>query len=208
MVNIYYIGGSPCSGKSTTAEILSQKYGLYYFKVDERLDKYTKMGASKGYTICKKLESMNAEEIWMREPELQCKEELLFYEEVFEFLLGDLKQIKGKNIITEGAAYLPKLMKKVNIPTGRYISITPEKNFQISHFKMREFVPYVLDGCSNMEKAFSNWMDRDILFAQEVQRQCYEEGYVSLINHDGIGIDEIVDKVVEHLGLEDAYGKK
>ena len=68
MINTYYIGGSPCSGKSTIAEIVSKKYDLYYFKVDDFLDKYTNMGASKGYEICKKQEKMNAEEIWMREP--------------------------------------------------------------------------------------------------------------------------------------------
>ena len=77
MMNTYYIGGSPCSGKSTIAEIVSKKYDLYYFKVDDFLDKYTKMGASKGYEICKKQERMNAEEIWMREPLLQCTEELI-----------------------------------------------------------------------------------------------------------------------------------
>ena len=32
MINTYYIGGSPCSGKSTIAEIVSKKYDLYYFK--------------------------------------------------------------------------------------------------------------------------------------------------------------------------------
>ena len=32
MINTYYIGGSPCAGKSTAAEILSEKYNLYYFK--------------------------------------------------------------------------------------------------------------------------------------------------------------------------------
>lgn len=51
MINTYYIGGSPCSGKSTIAEILSERYDLYYFKVDDFLDKYTKMGASKKYEI-------------------------------------------------------------------------------------------------------------------------------------------------------------
>ena len=112
MINTYYIGGSPCSGKSTVAELLSQKYDLYYFKVDDFLDKYTKMGALNGYEICQKQDSMNAEQIWMREPFLQCREELVFYEEIFEFVLEDLKQINSKNgIITEGAAYLPKLMK-------------------------------------------------------------------------------------------------
>lgn len=33
-MNIYYIGGSPCAGKSSVAEILSRRYGLNYFKVD------------------------------------------------------------------------------------------------------------------------------------------------------------------------------
>lgn len=27
--NIYYIGGSPCSGKSTVAARLAEKYGFY-----------------------------------------------------------------------------------------------------------------------------------------------------------------------------------
>ncbi len=203
MTNIYYIGGSPCSGKSTTAEILSDKYDLYYFKVDDFLDKYIQLGALKGYEICKKQVEMNAEQIWMREPLLQCKEEIIFYEEIFEFVLDDLKQISGKKgIITEGAAYLPKLMKKLSIPSDRYISLTPTKEFQIFHFSKRDFIPYILAECSDKEKAFNNWMDRDILFAQEVQKQCSEEHYVSLINNGEITIDEYVNKISKHFGLE------
>ena len=68
MINTYYIDGSPCSGKTTIAEILSERYDLYYFKVDDFLEKYTKLGATKGYGICMKQDSMNAEETWMREP--------------------------------------------------------------------------------------------------------------------------------------------
>ena len=202
-MNIYYIGGSPCSGKSTVAEILSQKYGLYYFKVDDFLDKYTKMGASKGYEICKKQECMKAEEIWMREPLLQCTEEFAFYEEIFEFVLADLEKIEAKGIITEGAAYLPKLMKKLSVSKDRYLAITPTKDFQISHYKKREWVQYVLEGCSDKDKAFSNWMNRDILFAREVQRQCNEEQYVSIINDGSIALDELIDIVASYLGLDD-----
>lgn len=203
MINKYYIGGSPCSGKSTIAEIVSKKYDLHYFKVDDFLDKYTKMGASKGYKICKKQERMNAEETWMRAPLIQCAEELEFYEEIFEFVLADLEKIEAKGILTEGAAYLPKLMKKMNISKDRYLAITPGKDFQISHYRKREWVPYILEECSDKEKAFSNWMDRDIMFAREVQRQCNEEQYVSIINDGSIELNELVDIVVSHLGLGD-----
>lgn len=204
MINTYYIGGSPCAGKSTVAEILSQKYDLYYFKVDDFLDNYTKLGALKGYPICKKTVEMNAEQIWMREPLLQCREEFEFYEEVFEYVLADLKRINCKNgIITEGAAFVPKLIKRLGIPGNRYISITPTEEFQVFHFRKREFVPYVLEGCSDMEKAFGNWMGRDVLFAKEVQRQCCEDKYVSIINDGNIKIDELVSKIATHFGLSD-----
>ena len=93
------------------------------------------------------------------------------------------------------------LMKKLSISKDRYLAITPAKEFQISHYKKREWVPYVLEGCSDKEKAFSNWMNRDFLFAQEVQRQCSGEQYVSIINDGNIEIDELVDLVVSHFGL-------
>ena len=38
-MNIYYIGGSPCAGKSSVAEILLRRYGLNYFKIDDFLDR-------------------------------------------------------------------------------------------------------------------------------------------------------------------------
>lgn len=201
MANIYYIGGSPCSGKSTVTEILAAKYHLFYFKVDDFIDKYLKMGASKGYEICKKQDSLRADEIWMREPVLQCQEELLYYKETFAFVLEDLMQIKEKDIITEGAAYLPELMRKLNISNNRYISITPTRDFQISHYKKREWISFVLEGCSDKEKAFSNWMERDILFAKEVQKQCIKENYVSIINDGSIEIDEYVHRIAAHFGL-------
>lgn len=200
-MNIYFIGGSPCSGKSTVTEILSKKYDLSYFKVDDFLDKYTKLGASKGYEICTKQEALSPEEIWMREPQLQCDEEFTFYEEIFEFVMDDLRQIEAKGIITEGAAFVPKLMKKIGISKDRYVSITPTKDFQITHYSQREWVTYVLEGCSDKDKAFSNWMGRDVLFAKEVQRQCGQEQYMSIVNDGSIEVVKMVEMVASNFGL-------
>lgn len=147
-MNAYFIGGSPCAGKSTVAEILSKQYGLYYFKVDERLDEYTRRGAQMNYEICKKQVEMGADQIWMRNPVLQCKEE-----------------------------------------------------FQISHFRQRNGIPYVLDGCSNLEAAFDNWMERDVLFAEEVVQECNVLGYQSIRNNGELSIEELVHKVSIHFGL-------
>ena len=45
------------------------------------------MGASDKKEICQKVESMTPEQIWMRNPLVQCEEELLIYEEIIEFIL-------------------------------------------------------------------------------------------------------------------------
>ncbi len=202
-MNIYYIGGSPCAGKSSVAEILSKKHDLYYFKADDFLDRYMQTGAKKGYPVCRKVIGMNAEQVWMREPLVQCREEFDIYREIFGFVATDLKQIDWKGgIITEGAVYLPELMKQSGIPDSRYISITPAKEFQITHYRERDFVPLVLEGCSDKEKAFRNWMDRDVLFAQEVQRQCQKENYVSVVNDGTMKMDELANLVAAHFELK------
>lgn len=203
MAKIYWIGGSPCSGKSTIAEIIANRYGLYYFKVDDYLEKYTNYGFLLNLEICRKQSIMNSEEIWMREAALQYKEELQFYDEIFDFILQDLETMcEGRDIITEGTAYLPNLINERDIPRDRYLAITPTRNFQINHYIQREWIYFVLDGCSDFQKAFNNWMDRDCLFAEEVIRQCGKNRYLSLVNDGKTSIKDLVEMVSAHFSLD------
>lgn len=64
-------------------------------------------------------------------------------------------------------------------------------------------IPFVLERCRDKETAFSNWMERDVLFAQEVQRQCDKEKYISILNDGSIEVDELVNKVAAYLRLGD-----
>ena len=91
MIETYYIGGSPCSGKSTLAEMLAPKYDLYYFKVDDYLDAYTREGALQGRPICMKQLEMNSEQIWMRDPSLQCQSFGVFVARIIKKQIGGLR---------------------------------------------------------------------------------------------------------------------
>lgn len=198
----YYIGGSPCAGKSTAADLLAGRYGLSYFKVDDFLEKYMERGAAEGRPACQRAAQMSAEQTWMRRPDIQCQEEFQIYEKIFEYILADLDQIDGDNgVITEGAAYVPALMKKLGLPGGSYLAITPTPDFQVSHYRQRPFVPYVLADCRDKEQAFRNWMDRDILFAQEVRRQCREAGFASILNDGALSIEALTNAAAAHFGF-------
>ena len=193
---VLFIGGSPCSGKSTAAERISKEYSAYYFKVDDFLDQFTHSAAKKGYPACKNSVTMTPDEIWMREPLIQCEDEFLIYDEISELMFEYLKQIDADFIVTEGAAYTPNVMVKHG--KKEYISIIPTPDFQISHYKKREWVPYILEGCSDKQQAFHNWMERDILFAKQVQAEC-EENAVPCIVNDGTRTQDEMFSIVKEL---------
>jgi len=45
-------------------------------------------------------------------------------------------------------------------------------------------------------------MERDVLFAQEVQRQCDKENYVSVINDGNMDLDELVNLAAANFGFK------
>jgi hypothetical protein len=197
---IFFLGGSPCSGKSTIAERISKDYGAYYFKVDDFLDEFISKAAEQGLEACKKSGEMTQDETWLREPLIQCREEVAIYDEITSFVFEYLGKLDADFIITEGAVYMPKVMKSHTLE--QYITIIPTPDFQISHYKERDWVPYVLQGCSDKEQAFTNWMDRDILFARQVKRECEQNGIPCIVN-DGFGsIDEMYEKVEQLFKLK------
>jgi len=142
---------------------------------------------------------MKADEIWMRDPQEQCDEEFAIYRETAVYAFEELNRIKAPLIIAEGAAFTPEVMKRYK--AEKYICIIPTPDFQISHYRQRSWVPYVLDGCTDKEKAFDNWMQRDILFAAKVKSDCAEQGITCLVNDGNRSEERMFREVAELLGL-------
>lgn len=178
---ILFIGGSPCSGKSTVAERISEEFGAYYFKVDDYLDEFMKISAERGRPVCKKALTMTSDEI-------------------SELVFEHLKKIDADFIVTEGAAYTPDVMKKYGY--GEYITIVPTPDFQIQHYKEREWVPFILKDCSDKQQAFDNWMERDILFAERVKEECEKNSVPCIVNDGLTGPDEMFELVKALFDLE------
>lgn len=200
--NLMIIGGSPCSGKSTAAERIAQEYGAYYFKVDDHLSELIKQAADNGSAVCNAIQQMSPEEIWMREPEVQCKEEFEVYRDIAPFVFDMISRIEADLIITEGAAYTPEVMETYT--SDGYVTIVPSPEFQVSHYREREWVPYVLEGCSDKDKAFDNWMQRDILFAQQIQAECVTSGIPYKVNDGSESVEQLCQWAKEKLCMVDS----
>lgn len=199
MQNTYWIGGSPCSGKSTLAEKFIETFECQYYKCDDHLDAYMNKGAADGSEIMKKCLTMTKDETWLRSVDELVSDEFLFYEEAFKYIIEDLKAYDtSKPIVIEGAALLPRLMRKVGIPSSNYICIVPSADFQRSKYSERLWVNAYLEDCSNATKAFENWMDRDIRFAEIVLEEAKSLGYQTLFTDGSQSIENMYDQLIQH----------
>lgn len=190
-IKVYWIGGSPCCGKSTISEMLVSEFGFEMYRCDDHLDRYTEIGIENGVEIMKKFKCMNLDETWLRDVKEQVEDEVEFYREVLKIIVGDLeKNYKGKSVLVEGAVILPEFIKNNGIDNSNYICMVPTKEFQIDKYSKREWVKYYLQGCSDTKKAFENWMERDVMYAKIVKRDADNYGMNVIVVDDSKSIDE------------------
>lgn len=182
LAQAYILGGSPCSGKSTLAQQLSQKFKLPYYKVDDHQEAHAQRIDPILHPTMSKYAAMSWNEIWMRPIPDQVAEEFVFYRERFEMIHEDLGEFDAtKPIILEGAAYLPELIAQHGADPRRVVYLVPTKEFQLHYYRQRPWIHSILQACTDPEQAFANWMQRDHLFGQEILRQAEAYGYKTIL---------------------------
>ena len=190
---LYMIGGSPCSGKSTIASLLARQYQLLHIKLDDLVEEMMSQASADSQPICLLRQDRNPEEM--------ADEEWRFYEEIFPYVKSYLIKNQNRPLLVEGAGLLPHLLKKLECPASSYLCLTPTADFQKKHYIQREWIPYVLEGTTNPEQAFENWMQRDILFAQMVRKEAVLLGYPSLITDGSQSENQTAEEVARLLKL-------
>jgi hypothetical protein len=177
LAHIYWIGGSPCAGKSSLAEILAARYELYLYQADEAYVRHEKIVTQENYPIFYKLAHSSCEEVWMRPVEQQADEEILLYREEFPLILEELLALpKSQPVLAEGAALLPECVIPLVKRWQQAIWIVPTAEFQLTHYERRAWAKEVVKTCTNPEQAFHNWMQRDMRFAAFIEQEALQRG--------------------------------
>lgn len=200
---IFWIGGSPCSGKSTIAEKLRDDFNFEYYKCDDHLDRYIEIGSEEKKEIMIKFKNMNLDQTWLlRSIDEQVRDELVFYREAINIIIKDLEEnYSEKSVVVEGAAILPEVIEKLGIDSNRYICMVPTKEFQLENYRKRDWVKYYLSECSDPERAFYNWMERDAEFSKIVMQHAVSNNS-NIILVDGLKtIEENYVTVKKMFGL-------
>jgi adenylate kinase family enzyme len=183
----YILGGSPCSGKSTIAEMLAAKYRFQYYKADDHEANHMQRSTPDLQPVMFKYSRMSWDEIWSQSAEKLLHDEMEYYRERFPFILDDLNQLNLETpVILEGAAFLPELIKQSSVKPENVIFMTPSMEFQLHHYAQRPWIQSILDQCHDPKQAFEYWMKRDALFGQKVSHQA------SVCGFRVIQVDELI----------------
>jgi 2-phosphoglycerate kinase len=206
--NYYWIGGSPCSGKSSIASLLAQKHDLQLYVCDDHYPEHIARAdpATQPHLAHAAVASWN--EIWSRTVDVATSDEIEFYREEFGMILEDIRSMPaGRPILAEGAALLPELVAPFVSDRNQAIWIVPTEQFQLHHYSRREWIHDILAQCENPESAFATWMGRDAQFAKIVAEDARRRGFRVIIVDGSRSITELAGQVEEHFGLGPGVGR-
>lgn len=200
MQRIWWIGGSPCAGKSTAAAELARLSGRTYYKCDDRFDEHMKRGKAAGLPTSTVLSGASASFVFMRSLEENVRLAWSIFEENFEFIREDLARIEG-GIVVEGCALLPHCVAANGVPAEAVHYLVPTEEFQRRHYAKRTWAKDRLKDTADVERAFENWMVRDVEFARRVAAGALANGYACDWVDGGRTPEETLEALARKFGL-------
>jgi 2-phosphoglycerate kinase len=205
LAHVLWMGGSPCSGKSSIAGMLAEKHGLRIYKCDDAFWEHARRVDPVAHPTFYRLTRMTWDEIWMRPVEVQIADEFACYREEFGMIVDDLLGLpRSTLVIAEGAALLPDLVSGLLPDHSRAVWVVPTESFQREHYtpEKRPFVNDILAHCQNPTQALANWMDRDVGFTKRVAEQAQALDLEVLTVDGKRTIEQNAEIVAQYLGLE------
>jgi hypothetical protein len=202
--HVFWIGGSPCSGKSTIVEMLAARHTFVQYNCDDALPRHMAQAIPASQPTLHRLAHMTWDEIWMRPVEALLADVLAAYAEEFPLILDELRALPADlPIVAEGAALMPALVHPVLARRSQGIWVVPSDAFQRAQYPVRgEWVQGILSQCAEPERAFQNWMDRDAAFARRIAREAEDIGLYVLPVDGTRTIAENAAAVMSHFGWD------
>jgi hypothetical protein len=202
--HVYWMGGSPCAGKSSIAELLAHEFGLQIFNVDKAFNQKHRhhLDPRAQPTLHKWVTSPWAD-LWMQPADVLLTEAKASYAEHFELIVADVSAMRSETqVLIEGTALLPDRVSSLQVAYNRAIWLVPTEGFQRTHYPSRgDWVNQILAQCRDPDLALQNWMDRDVAFAKWVIDRTQALGY-RVVEIDGTSsIEAYAALVAQHFQL-------
>jgi 2-phosphoglycerate kinase len=178
LAHVYWLGGSPCSGKSSITRLLAERYHFKTYHCDDAFPAHQQRHVPRQHPTFQKISQMTWDEIWGRPLPALLADEIALYREESSMILDDLLALpQSTPVLAEGTALLPAMVLSHLQNRQQAIWVVPAEQFQRAMYPKRgEWVQKVLRQCTRPQQAFQKWMDRDVHFARWVIKTANELG--------------------------------
>lgn len=194
----FFIGGSPCSGKSTVCNVLAERYGLHAYHCDDHYDAH--LSRARSGSILKKFQQLSWKEAFTtRSLRQMIAEELSANHELSAFALEDVNAMDAQ-VIAEGMPFLPDSISALQ-PRANAVYLVPSAAFQRDHYAKREWAQDLLATTADPEGVFERWMARDAAAAGLIHARATALGFAVLRVDGRLSIEQTVQWCERNLGL-------
>jgi adenylate kinase family enzyme len=205
MQQIYWLGGSPCAGKTTISHIIAQEFGWQTYHIDREVESYLARADSQKQPHLSAYKEMGLKRFLLQAAQVQLDMVLGMSQEQYQFILEDLAKFEeGTTILVEGANLHPQDVASVLPSTSHALWLVPTEEFQLEVYPKRG--TWVQDVLRNFEDdtrvdVFEQWMERDAMMARWMEKAASDLG-IRVITVDGsASLLDNAETVMKHFGL-------
>ncbi len=205
LTHVLWIGGATDTGKSTIAQNLANRYGLYVYHYD-KMDAEHHIKLAETVPEIHKFNHASLDERWIiPEPRTMLERALFSFSHRFALVIEDLLALpKDKPIIAEGFGLLPELVHPILSSRYQAIWFIPTEAFKWDSMVRRD-KPSFAKMTSDPKRARMNLFARDMLLTDYYRKQVSAYGY-TLYEVDGSrSIEEIADLTDKHFAGYHGY---
>ncbi len=200
--HLFWIGGSPCGGKSTVAERISKEYGLRLYRIDDQIDRLLKTITTSQQPALSLWQRQTWEQRWMQPVDQQLALVNQAYDETFQFCLEEIKSFPtSQPVLIEGNPLRPKNIKPYLFGPHHAIWLIARADDLVQFYRQRQWAQEIVNQCSNPKEAFDNWMQRDISFARQIKAECEVDNLTYIMSDPKQSLNEKADQVAAHFQL-------
>ncbi|MGD9093973.1 MAG: hypothetical protein PVF74_14080 [Anaerolineales bacterium] len=206
--HVYWMGGAPCSGKSSIADLIADRYGLLVYHCDEAFPEHVRGISPISQPCMHKWTNTPWEALWNQSLDMLLDEAIACYREHFDYILRDLIAVpQSERVLVEGNPLMPDLVDRYLTDPIRAIWLIPSDAFLRGIYPQRgQWVKEIVNQCQNPELCLNKWMDRDVAFAHWVNKNARDRDYKILNINGNLTISENAELVAAQFRLTPSSG--
>lgn len=206
MQHIYFLGGSPCAGKTTISHIIAQEFGWQIYHIDREVESYLERADKQAHPYLSSYKDLGLKRFLLLPAKEQLDMVLGMSQEQFAFVLEDIAQFPNDiPTLVEGANIRPQEVAQSLPNLAHALWLVPTEEFQLDVYPRRgTWVQDVLR--HNFEDdarvdVFEQWMERDAMMARWAAQSAENLGIRVIVVDGSTTLLENAELVMKHFGL-------